>query len=103
MLLCCLLVKKYDQKSETNMRLLYPTSLVLDVDSLKGFAPTLHSYDPKQLIPNDLIDAEILVTWTNSADNLKDAAKRMQSLKWIQSLAAGPNDVRSFKSTIIAL
>lgn len=60
---------------------------------MKGFPVTLHAYDPKQLLPNDLIDAEILVTWTNSAANLKDAAKRMTKLQWIQSCAAGPNDV----------
>lgn len=77
------------------MKLLYPTSLVLDVDSLKGFAPTLHAYDVKQPIPEELIDAEILVTWCNSASNLKDAASRMKNLKLIQSLAAGPNDVLS--------
>ncbi|KAJ9652082.1 hypothetical protein H2198_008668 [Neophaeococcomyces mojaviensis] len=75
------------------MKLLYPTSLDLDIDSLKGFAPTLHPYDVKKPIPDDLIDAEILVAWTNSPDNLSDAAKRMKNLKWIQSLAAGPNDV----------
>ncbi|KAK5099010.1 hypothetical protein LTR70_000868 [Exophiala xenobiotica] len=75
------------------MKLLYPTSLVLDVDSLKGFAPSLHPYDVKQAIPEDLLDAEILITWTNSADNLKDAAQKMKNLKWIQSLAAGPNDI----------
>ncbi|GAB7364279.1 hypothetical protein MBLNU230_g4825t1 [Neophaeotheca triangularis] len=75
------------------MKLLYPTSLAIDVDQLKGFAPSLHTYDPKKPIPEDLIDAEILVTWANAADNLKDAAGRMKNLKWIQSLAAGPNDV----------
>jgi len=75
------------------MKLLYPTSLHLDIDSLKGFAPTLHPYDVKKPLPEDLIDAEVLVTWTNSSDNLSDAAKRMKNLKWIQSLAAGPNDV----------
>ncbi|KAK5091648.1 hypothetical protein LTS08_005409 [Lithohypha guttulata] len=75
------------------MKLLYPTSIVLDVDSLKGFAPTLHVYDAKKPIPDDLLDAEILVTWSNSPDNLSEAAKRMTNLKWIQSLAAGPNDV----------
>lgn len=75
------------------MKLLYPTSLELDIESLKGFAPSLHSYDVKKPIPDDLIDAEILVTWTNTSDNLKDAAARMKNLKWIQSLAAGPNDV----------
>ncbi|KXT02003.1 hypothetical protein AC578_6494 [Pseudocercospora eumusae] len=75
------------------MKLLYPTSLALDVKSLEGFAASLHAYDVKQKIPEDLIDAEVLVTWCNSAENLQDAASRMQNLKWIQSLAAGPNDV----------
>ncbi|CAJ2502342.1 Uu.00g097360.m01.CDS01 [Anthostomella pinea] len=75
------------------MKLLYPTSLKLDVPSLEGFGVTLHPYDVKATIPDDLIDAEVLVAWTNSADNLKDAAARMKNLQWIQSLAAGPNDV----------
>ncbi|OQO13954.1 hypothetical protein B0A48_00829 [Cryoendolithus antarcticus] len=75
------------------MKLLYPTSLVLDTKELEGFAATLHAYDVKKPLPEDLIDAEVLVTWSNSAENLKDAAKRMTNLKWIQSLAAGPNDV----------
>lgn len=75
------------------MKLLYPTSLTLDVSQLEGFGVILHSYDVKQSIPEDLIDAEILLTWANSSDNLKDAASRMKKLRWIQSLAAGPNDV----------
>ena len=75
------------------MKLLYPTNIALDIDSLKGFAPSLHPYDVQKPIPEDLVDAEILVTWSNTADNLKDAASRMKHLKWIQSLAAGPNDV----------
>ncbi|KAI0913923.1 D-isomer specific 2-hydroxyacid dehydrogenase [Ustulina deusta] len=75
------------------MKLLYPTSLALDVASLEGFSASLHPYDVKSAIPDDLVDAEVLVTWTNSAANLADAAKRMKNLRWIQSLAAGPNDV----------
>lgn len=75
------------------MKLLYPTSLKLDVQSMEGFPVTLHPYDVKKPIPEDLIDAEFLVTWGNSADNLKDAAGRMKRVRWIQSLAAGPNDV----------
>lgn len=75
------------------MKLLYPTSLALDVKSLEGFSVDLISYDTKQHIPNDHLDAEGLITWTNSADNLKHAAQNMKNLKWIQSLAAGPNDV----------
>ncbi|MCJ1449157.1 MAG: hypothetical protein MMC23_009676 [Stictis urceolatum] len=75
------------------MKLLHPTSLKLDCESLKGFAVTLHPYDVKSEIPEELVDAEILVTWSNSASNLSNAAERMTKLRWIQSLAAGPNDV----------
>ncbi|KAK2022101.1 D-isomer specific 2-hydroxyacid dehydrogenase [Colletotrichum zoysiae] len=75
------------------MKLLYPTSLRLDVDSLQGFSVQLVPYDVKTPIPEEHTDAEGLITWTNTADNLKDAASRLKSLKWIQSLAAGPNDV----------
>ncbi|KAL6408991.1 D-isomer specific 2-hydroxyacid dehydrogenase [Ilyonectria robusta] len=75
------------------MKLLYPTSLKLDVASIDGFSVALQPYDVKAPIPEEHIDAEVLVTWTNSADNLKDAAARMTKLRWIQSLAAGPNDV----------
>ncbi|OBR08474.1 D-isomer specific 2-hydroxyacid dehydrogenase [Colletotrichum higginsianum IMI 349063] len=75
------------------MKLLYPTSLKLDVDSLQGFSVELVPYDVKTAIPEEHTDAEGLITWTNTADNLKDAAARLKNLKWIQSLAAGPNDV----------
>ncbi|KAK8030048.1 hypothetical protein PG993_011339 [Apiospora rasikravindrae] len=77
------------------MKLLYPTSLVLDAQSLEGFSVSLHPYDVKTPIPDEHTDADILVTWTNTAANLSDAAKRLTKLRWIQSLAAGPNDVLS--------
>ncbi|KAK4545864.1 hypothetical protein LTR36_002428 [Oleoguttula mirabilis] len=75
------------------MKLLYPTSIKLDTKSLEGYSVSLHAYDAKKPIPEDLIDAEVLVTWANSPDNLKDAAQRLKKVRWIQSLAAGPNDV----------
>lgn len=75
------------------MKLLLPTSIELDVQSLKGFAVAIHPYDVKVPIPEELIDADILVTWINSTENLRDAAKRMRNIRWIQALAAGPNDV----------
>lgn len=75
------------------MKLLYPTSLKLNVQELEGFSVDLKPYDVTKPLPEDLIDAEMLITWCNSPDNLKDAAKRMTKLQWIQSLAAGPNDV----------
>lgn len=75
------------------MKLLYPNSLKFNPKELESFGVELHQYDTKSNIPEELTDAEILVTWTNSSSNLKDAAKRLTKLRWIQSLAAGPNDV----------
>lgn len=76
-------------------KLLYPTSLAIDPTLLEGYNVSLHAYDVKKPIPEEHIDAEILVTWTNPVPQLKEEAKRLTKLRWIQSLAAGPNDVLS--------
>lgn len=83
------------------MKLLYPTSYKLDIKSIEGLGVSLHPYDVDRPIPEHLIDAEIMITWDNT--NLPDAARRMRNLRWIQSLAAGPNDVLSagFPSNVI--
>ncbi|KAH8680509.1 D-isomer specific 2-hydroxyacid dehydrogenase [Xylariales sp. PMI_506] len=75
------------------MKLLYPTSLVLDTKLLEGYSVDLVPYSVTEPIPEAHVDADVMITWSNSADNLKDAAQRLTNLKWIQSLAAGPNDV----------
>ncbi|CAH0014858.1 unnamed protein product [Clonostachys rhizophaga] len=75
-------------------KLLYPTSLVLDVASLEGYSVQLVPYDVKAAeIPAEHHDAAILVTWTNTPDNLRYLQANLKNLRWIQSLAAGPNDV----------
>lgn len=75
------------------MKLLYPNSLAIDVSSLEGFSVSLHEYDVKSKIPDEHTDAEILVTWANPPPVLKGEVSRLKNLRWIQSLAAGPNDV----------
>jgi phosphoglycerate dehydrogenase-like enzyme len=75
------------------MKLLYPTSLTLDTSLLTGFSVDLVPYDVTEPIPSEHHDASVLVAWTNTPTNLKDAASKLTNLKWIQSLAAGPNDV----------
>src|SRR3569833_253340 len=80
-------------QSTVSKKLLYPTSHHQDGAAIEGFSVALHPYDVKKPLPDELVDADILVTWSNSADNLKDAAARMKNVRWIQSLAAGPNDV----------
>lgn len=77
------------------MKLLYPTSLALNTGLLEGFAVSLHPYDVQTPLPPEHQDADVLVTWGNSAAMLKDAAQTLAKLRWIQSLAAGPNDVLS--------
>lgn len=79
------------------MKLLYPTSIKLNLEEQLKDQPslTLAAYDPAVLIPDEHLDADVMVTWMNTAANLQDAAARMKSLRWIQSLAAGPNDVLS--------
>ncbi len=77
------------------MKLLYPTSLELDTGLLGGFAVSLHPYDVNTPLPSEHYDADILVTWGNGAEMLEDAARNLSNLRWIQSLAAGPNDVLS--------
>lgn len=76
------------------MKLLYPTSIKLNLEQqLQGQPVTVVPYDPTKPIPDEHVDAEVLVAWTNTADNLKDCVSRLTKLRWIQSLAAGPNDV----------
>ncbi|KAK4228685.1 putative phosphoglycerate dehydrogenase [Podospora fimiseda] len=80
------------------MKLLYPTSLILDPSKISSSFPTisLHPYDVQSpTIPQDHHNADILITWTNSPQNLSYAVTNLHQLKWIQSLAAGPNDVLS--------
>ena len=75
------------------MKLLYPTSLELDTGLLEGFGVTLSPYGVDKMLPVEHHDAEGLVTWGNRAEMLEDAATKLNDLRWIQSLAAGPNDV----------
>lgn len=50
-------------------------------------------YDVQRPIPEEHTDAEVLVVWGNSAGNLADAARRLTGLRWVQTLAAGPDAV----------
>ena len=74
------------------MKLLYPTSTSLDLSAL----PTevnAYPYEVDQNLPAEHEDAEVLVVWGNTPEMLEDAAARLRNLKWVQSLAAGPDKV----------
>lgn len=79
--------------SNMSKKLLVPTSLKLSLSLLEGFSVTIVPYDVKKPIPREHYDANMLVAWTNSPENFKSGVDNLKNLKWIQSLAAGPNDV----------
>lgn len=50
-------------------------------------------YEVDKPIPGEHRDAEVLVVWRNTSDNLADAAREMRQLRLVQTLAAGPDSV----------
>jgi len=50
-------------------------------------------YDVTEPLPDDVLDAEALVVWGNTSAQLADAAHRLTRLRWVQTLAAGPDSV----------
>lgn len=73
------------------MKLLLPSSIPL--------APTLPAevttvvYDVAAPVPDQHLDAEALVVWGNREADLAAVAGRMPGLRWVQTLAAGPDVV----------
>ncbi|WP_127508219.1 phosphoglycerate dehydrogenase [Actinoplanes solisilvae] len=73
------------------MKLLLPDSVELDPDLPEGV--TAVRYEVGRPIPEEHTDAVVLVVWNNPADQLHDAAQRLKQLRWVQTLAAGPDAV----------
>ncbi|MFI5908534.1 phosphoglycerate dehydrogenase [Dactylosporangium sp. NPDC051541] len=73
------------------MKLLLPDSVDLDLEVPPGVEAIRYSITAP--IPEEHTDAEVLVVWGNPGDQLRDAARRLHRLRWIQTLAAGPDAV----------
>ncbi|CAN5794625.1 phosphoglycerate dehydrogenase [soil metagenome] len=73
------------------MKMLIPTTIDLDATRIPGVRTV--AYDPAERIAADDLDAEILVVWGNDAAQLEHAATNMRRLRWIATLAAGPDGV----------
>ncbi|PID53305.1 MAG: phosphoglycerate dehydrogenase, partial [Micrococcales bacterium] len=73
------------------MKLLLPTSM--DDDPALPAKIEVVRYDPHRPVPPEHLDAEALVAWDNAPGVLSTAAQQMPRLRWVQSLAAGPDDV----------
>ena len=50
-------------------------------------------FDPTAPIPDAHLDAAALVVWGMPNERIFDAARRLRRLRWVQGLAAGPDNV----------
>ncbi|RFU21954.1 NAD(P)-dependent oxidoreductase [Geodermatophilus marinus] len=73
------------------MKLLLPDSVPLSPDLPEGVRAV--GYDAGAPVPDEHRDAEALVVWGSSEDDLAAVAGRMPRLRWVQTLAAGPDAV----------
>lgn len=73
------------------MKLLYPTNVAGRPEVPEDV--TVVDYDPRQPIPAEHHDAEVLVSWGGTVPLLREAAEQLTKLRWVQGLAAGPDDV----------
>ncbi len=71
------------------MKILLPTSLDLVPDLPDGVVGV--PYDVRQEVPTEHRDAEALVVWGNPAARLREAARDLVRLRWVQGLMAGPD------------
>lgn len=74
------------------MKVLIPQTIDDDVTTKLDRATVVY-YDVDQEIPEQHRDAEALVVWGNSAEQLSRCALQLRSLRWVQTLAAGPDTV----------
>ncbi len=81
------------------MKVLIPTTIEFaapegsDSEAHGPEGVSYYRYDPLEPVPSQHRDADAMVTWFNTPEQLKDSAKNMPGLKWVQTLAAGANNV----------
>jgi phosphoglycerate dehydrogenase-like enzyme len=71
------------------VKVLYPTNVAGRPELPPGV--TLVDYDPRAPIPEQDHDAEVLVSWGSTPALMRSAAAQLTRLRWVQSLAAGPD------------
>ncbi|MFW0181494.1 NAD(P)-dependent oxidoreductase [Rothia sp. P5766] len=78
------------------MKILAPTSIRLKEELLGLTAQDqLISYDPAANISPENHDADVLIAWGNTNDQLKDAATNLHKVELVQALLAGPDQARA--------
>jgi phosphoglycerate dehydrogenase-like enzyme len=72
------------------MKILVPGDVSFDaVPELDDSADVAIPYRLAEPIPEQHLDAEVVVTWANPTAMIEDAARRLHAVRWVQSLSAG--------------
>lgn len=74
------------------MKLLVPFDAPFTLDELPDGVQVC-GYDAREMIPDHLLDADAVVVWGFGAPNLRQLADSMPNLRWVQTMAAGPDAV----------
>ncbi|MDO5676067.1 MAG: NAD(P)-dependent oxidoreductase [Propionibacteriaceae bacterium] len=73
------------------MKVVIPSSYPGEVPSFDGVDVVVVPH--REPVPEEHLDAEVLVAWRQPTPIIEDAARRMGRLKLVQGLAAGPDNV----------
>jgi len=74
-----------------DVKLLLPDSIDLELDVPDDVTTVVYPID--RPVPDEHTDAQAMVVWDNPPVQLRDAAQRLVNLRWVQTLAAGPDAV----------
>lgn len=75
------------------MKILVPGNVPFDCVPETGADDVVVPYVMRDPIPDEHLDAEVLVSWASPARVYEDAARRLTNLRWVQTLSAGPDAV----------
>lgn len=75
------------------MKLVIPSSYPAEIPTIDGVEVVVVPH--REPVPEEHVDAEVLVVWRQPTPIVEDAARRMHNLKLVQALAAGPDNVVS--------
>jgi phosphoglycerate dehydrogenase-like enzyme len=74
------------------VKILVPGNVPFDsAPALDDPADLVVPYVMRDPIPDQDLDADVLVTWASPPRVLEDAARRLTGLRWVQTLTAGPD------------
>ncbi len=75
------------------MKILVPGNVPFDCVPEVGADDVVVPYVLRDPIPDEHLDAEVLVSWASPARVYEDAARRLTRLRWVQTLTAGPDAI----------